>query len=358
MRCMMMAGALAAVFTSTAAAQNAETYYAGRRLTFLINFAPGGPTDIEGRLFARHVAKHIPGKPTFIVQNMDGAGGGAGVNYLGEVAPRDGTMVGYLSGSAWRYVTTKDTARTDFLSYRFVAYQPGTTVYFVRADVSPGLKTPADIIKGANLVIGGLSADSSKDLLLRLTADMLGLKYKYVTGYKSNSAARLAFQRGEINLFAESPPGYRSTVAPSLIASGEALPLFYNPGWNGTRMAQPAQVKDLDMPSFVEFYRKVKGEEPSGRLWDVYRQVLAVSGAMQRLVAFPPDAPEAAVRAFQQAVRKLETDREFAEEAAKLLEFVPDYEAGDTVQADVRRALTVPAADREWLAEYVRRSNR
>lgn len=357
MRCIMMAVALAAMSVS-ATAQTADSYYAGRRLTFLINFAPGGPTDIEGRLFARHVVKHIPGKPTFIIQNMDGAGGGAGVNYLGEVAPRDGSMIGYLSGSAWRYVTTKDTARTDFLSYRFVAYQPGTTVYFVRADVAPGLKTPADVVKGANIVIGGLSADSSKDLLLRLTADMLGLKYKYVTGYKSNFAARLAFQRGEINLFSESPPGYRAAVVPGLIATGEALPLFYNPGWNGTRMAQPAQVKDLDMPSFVDFYRKVKGEEPSGRLWDVYRQVLAVSGAMQRLVAFPPDAPEAAVRAFQQAVRRLEGDREFAAEAAKLLEFVPDYEASDTVQEEVRRALTVPAADREWLADYVRRGER
>ncbi len=53
----------------------AAEYYAGKRLTILINYAPGGPADIEGRFFAKHIAKHIAGKPTVIVQNKGGAGG-------------------------------------------------------------------------------------------------------------------------------------------------------------------------------------------------------------------------------------------------------------------------------------------
>src|SRR5467141_3630185 len=77
-----------------------DPYYKGKRLTVLINFAAGGPTDIEGRLFAKYLIKHIAGQPGIIVQNMDGAGGLIGAQYRGEIAPKDGTVLGYLSGSA------------------------------------------------------------------------------------------------------------------------------------------------------------------------------------------------------------------------------------------------------------------
>ena len=107
-----------------------DPFYKGKRITLLINFAAGGPTDIEGRLFARYLAKHIDGQPNVIVQNMDGAGGVIGAQYIGEVAPKDGTYVGYLSGTSWIYVSEPERWRVDFKAYEFVAYQPGTTVHF------------------------------------------------------------------------------------------------------------------------------------------------------------------------------------------------------------------------------------
>lgn len=335
-----------------------EQFYAGKRLTVLINFAPGGPTDIEGRLFARHVAKHLPGKPAIVVQNMAGAGGGVGTNYLGEIAPRDGSMVGYLTGAAWRYVNVREQSRVDFLTYRPVAYQPGTTVYYFRADTVSNYARPSDLLNASNLVIGGLSAESSKDMLLRLTLDMLGVKYKYVTGYKSNSDARLAFQRGEISVFSESPPGYRSVVEPALIAKGEAYPLFYDPGWNGARFSEPAQIKGLTLSSFPEFYKKAKGSDPSGKLWQMYLHILAVNGAMQRMVVYPPTTPDAAMQSMRLAIGKLETDEEYSREALKLVGFVPDYESSPSVEEDVRRALSIPGEDKEWLLNYVRSAPR
>src|SRR5262245_30932712 len=75
-----------------------EPFYKGKRLTVLVNYAAGGPTDIEGRLLAKHIARHIDGNPSVVVQNMDGAGGMVGTGYLGEVAPKDGTMLGYFTG--------------------------------------------------------------------------------------------------------------------------------------------------------------------------------------------------------------------------------------------------------------------
>ncbi|MBM4297011.1 MAG: hypothetical protein FJ143_04655, partial [Deltaproteobacteria bacterium] len=61
-------------------------YYQGKTVTFFINFSAGGPTDIEGRIVARHLARHVAGNPTVVVQNMSGGGGVTGINYLGERA--------------------------------------------------------------------------------------------------------------------------------------------------------------------------------------------------------------------------------------------------------------------------------
>ncbi len=79
----------------------AEPFYKGKRLTLLIGASSGGPTDIEGRLLAKYLGRHIDGQPAVLVQNKDGAGGVVGATFLGEVAPRDGSMLGYFSGTAW-----------------------------------------------------------------------------------------------------------------------------------------------------------------------------------------------------------------------------------------------------------------
>src|SRR5204862_6498180 len=70
-----------------------EPFYQGKRLTLLIGSAAGGPTDIEGRLFAKYLARHIDGRPSVMVQNRDGAGGLLGPLYLGDGGPRGGTLL-------------------------------------------------------------------------------------------------------------------------------------------------------------------------------------------------------------------------------------------------------------------------
>jgi tripartite-type tricarboxylate transporter receptor subunit TctC len=335
-----------------------EPIYKGKRLSVLVNFAVGGPTDIEGRLFAKHIAKHIDGQPPAIVQNMDGAGGLVGNSYLGEIAPKDGTMVGYFTGAAWLYATEPNKHRVDFRTYEFVAYQPGTTVYYVRTDVAPGMKEASDIVRAQGLVTGGLSADSSKDLLIRLTLDMLGVPFKYVTGYRSNQNARLALQQGEINFFAESPPGYRSVVEPSLVRNGQVIPLYYDPGWNGESISVPKQIEGLAILPFQELYRKIKGAAPSGKLWEVYLSSLAINAAMQRLVVLPPGSPQPAVTALRAAVLRLNDDPDFAQEAMSALGYVPGYEAGPDTNRQVRAALTVSPDIRAFVLDSIKNAKK
>jgi tripartite-type tricarboxylate transporter receptor subunit TctC len=348
--------ALACVAASVAEAD--EPFYKGKRLTLLSNYAAGGPTDVEARLLARHLGKHIDGNPTIIVQNMEGGGGLIAVNYLAEVAPKDGTVVGYLSGATWRQVTDPERFRVDFRTYEFVGYQPGTTVYFIRTDVPPGIKEPGDIAKAKGFVAGGLNADNSKDLLIRLTLDMLGVPYKYVTGYVSSASARLALQRGEIHLYAESPPSYRGVIEPTLVKSGEVIPLFYNEGYDGENFWVPKQVEGMPLLGFRDLYKKIKGTEPSGQLWDAYLSIISTNAAMQRMIAFAPGVPQAAVETMRAALLRLNDDPAFAEDATKAIGFVPDFKAGPDTNREVRKALSVRPETKAFLADYVKQAKK
>jgi tripartite-type tricarboxylate transporter receptor subunit TctC len=333
-------------------ARAAEPYYKGKRLTLLINFAAGGPTDIEGRLFAKYVVKHVEGSPSVIIQNMDGAGGVVGAQYLGEVAPRDGTFLGYLSGTAWPFVSEPERWRVDFKSYEFVAAAPGTTVHFVRTDVPPGMKEPTDIVKAKGLIAGGLSADTSKDLRLRLGLDMLGVPFQYVTGYRSSPAARLALQRGEINMFSESPPSYRAVVEPSLVKTGLALPVW----WDEVADPPPPQkqMEGLVIPSYPQLYRTIKGSLPSGRLWDAYQLLFDMNATLQRIIALPPGTPKAAYDAIRAGIEALATDKDFAAEARKSIEFVPEYVTAPNMSEKVQSLIVASPEMRTFINDYTR----
>ena len=347
------AGLCAAVLLAASSASAQQPYYKGKRLTVLVNFAAGGPADIESRIVAKHLVKHIDGQPSLVMQNMDGAGGLVGAQYLGEVAAKDGTVLGALTGTAWIYVSDPGRWRIDLRRYEFVARQPSTTVYFMRTDVAPGLKVPADLAKAQGVIVGGLSAELSKDLRLRLVLDLLGVPYQYVTGYRSSPAARLALQRGEINMYSESPPSYRSVVVPQLVTPGTAMGLFYDEA-DETPPVVLRQVDGLPIGSFLELYRKVKGTSPSGQMWDAYRTLHDMNATLLRVLALPPGAPPAAAAALRKAVERLRHDKEFAAEAMKVIEFVPEYETGPDIAEQVRAMLVVKPEMRTYINTYMR----
>jgi tripartite-type tricarboxylate transporter receptor subunit TctC len=347
--------AAVAAFGWMAGARADEPFYKGKQLTLLINFAPGGPTDVEGRLLAKHIVNHIDGNPLIIVQNKDGASGLVGAAYLGELGPKDGTMFGYLTGTSWNYLIDPAAFRVDFRSYDFIGTQPGNAVYYIRTDTPPGMKVPEDVMKAQGLVVGGLGADSSKDLLERLTFDMLGLKYRYVTGYRSSNTARLALQNGEINVHSESTPGYFGMVEPSLVKTGEVIPIWYDPSYDGTSFSRPKVMENSTIPSFPDFYKKVKGALPSGQMWDAYRTNLLVDASMLRMVAMPPNSPPAAVAALRKGLAGLNDDKDYAADAMKAMQFVPHYELGPNLDDVVRQRLTISPEMRTFITAYMKK---
>jgi hypothetical protein len=164
----------------------------------------------------------------------------------------------------------------------------------------------------------------------------------------------MALQQKEISFFSESPPGYRSVVEPSLVKNGQVIPTYYDPGWNGETLSVPKQVEGLTVLPFQELYRQIKGQPPSGPMWDVYLASLAINSAMQRLLVLPPNAPPAALQTLRAAVLKLNHDKAFAEDAQKTIGFVPEYVAGPDTNRQVRQAIVVKPEVRAFVADYLK----
>jgi tripartite-type tricarboxylate transporter receptor subunit TctC len=304
-----------------------KAFYEGKTLTFLINYDAGGPTDVEGRIIAKHLAKHIPGNPTLIVQNMGGGGGVTATNYLGEVSKADGLTLGYFTGALFRF-QLKEGTRVEASKYPFIGAVESVAVSYIRSDVPPGIKRAEDLIKAHRFKAGGLSTRSSKDVRFQLSFDLLGLQYDYVTGYNSSSIARLAVQRNEVQYHDETVPGYRTQVEPQMVKTGMVTPLYY------TDLVTPdGDVKSsADVPellSFTQYYRKVMGKSPSGIKYEALKAANMSSTNMQRALLLSPGSPAAATTAMRHAVEGLAKDEDFLAEAKKVMRFQPRFQIGE-----------------------------
>ncbi|MDC0033795.1 hypothetical protein OAJ57_04450 [Alphaproteobacteria bacterium] len=335
----------------------AKDFYKGKRVTVMINYSAGGPTDIEARLFARNIGKLIAGKPGVISKNMAGAGGTVATNYLGLKARKDGLTMGYFTAlaSTAAFKPLKDRGvRVDPESFELIATVAGSSYAYIRTDVAPGIKKPEDIMKTKGFTLLGLRSRSSLDLRERLVLDMLGLKYKYVTGYRGTSKARIAVLQGEGDYLTESQPSFRAKVIPTLVKTGKAIGLYFYPLDDGREIYSPANLsKGLPMLPFDKFYEKVKGKKPSGQLWQVFREVNRAGSMAQRSVILPPGAPKAAIAALRAAVHKLNKDSGYKADANKTVSFVPRFDVGPAAEKIMKASIKITEPTLEFLRGYI-----
>jgi len=343
-------GSFLAWAASSGAAE--KPFYEGKTLTVLINYAAGGPTDVEGRLLARHLGRHVAGQPNVIVQNISGAGGIIGTNYLGQVAKADGLTMGYFTGALFHQQVKNPALRTDLSKYAFISGIQGVTVSYIRSDVTPGIKRPADLLKAQRFRAGGLSNDSFKDVAFRLSFDLLGLQYDYVTGYNSSADARLAVQRNEVQYHDETLPGYRSQVEPSMVKPGLVTPLYYADLIDADGgVADSPDVPELQ--SFTKFYTQVVGKPPSGIKYEALKVANIAGTNMTRAMLLPPGAPKVAVAALKQAAASLSKDEEYLGDAVKVMRFRPRFEMGASGERLYQRATGISPDLAKFIRQFI-----
>jgi tripartite-type tricarboxylate transporter receptor subunit TctC len=312
--CSLTALALAGLLLWPGFAGAQKPYYQGKSLNLLVDFSAGGPTDIECRIYARHLKKHLAGDPRIIVTNRPGAGGRVAMNWFYGVAPRDGTIVGCMTAGTryqeWFLADPEAVGlKANMAEVIPVMFTPVVSVGAIRSDVAPGIKRPEDILKAKEWFAGGFTVESNKDLKFRSLFDLVGAQYGYVTGYPGAADLLGAFQRKEIDYVDGSTPFYLSMVKP-IVNDGGAVPLWYS---------SPKEIPEI-RPGYKadDFVRKLAGKEPSGPLWQLFQM-----GDSYRMIMFPPKVPQEAIQAMRSAFESLAKDRAFLEEYRKIVGIPP-----------------------------------
>ena len=331
--------------------------YQGKTLNIVINFAAGGPTDIESRIFAKHLSRHIPGNPSIMIQNMGGGGGLTAVNYIGEVAKADGFTAAYFTGSLFQHQIKDSALRVDLGKFGFVTGVHGVTVSYIRADVAPGMKKPSDFVKAQKFRAAGLGVSSSKDVRFRLSFDLLGLKYDYVTGYNNSSDARLAVQRNEAQYHDETLPAYRTQVEPNMVKPGMVIPLYY------TDLVAPSGeiLASRDVPElqpFTYYYKEIFGKLPSGIKYEALKAANMSSTNMTRMVLLPPKTPAESIAILRKAFDSLAKDQDFLQDAIATMRFQPRFEVGDAGERLFKQASAASPEVVNFLRKYIDEANR
>jgi tripartite-type tricarboxylate transporter receptor subunit TctC len=194
----LIAGALLAGSAAPASAQTIADFYKGKRVNLVIGYGTGGGYDFYARLLARFIGDHIPGKPTIVAQNMPGAGSRGAANWLYNVAPKDGTaiaMIGQatpLDQALGQPGIQFDVRRFNWIGNMVVV----NNLLFVSAKT--GVATIAEARK-TPLAIGSTGASSPSVLYPQVSNNLLGTKFKIVSGYPGGGDINLAVERGEVD---------------------------------------------------------------------------------------------------------------------------------------------------------------
>src|SRR5262252_6623998 len=189
--------ALALAHIPSARAQSVADFYRGKSIDLDIGYSVGGGYDLYARLIARRLGGHIPGNPTVVPKNMEGAGSLRLANYLYAAAPNDGTVIGATSrGAAFDPLFGETGARFDGSKISWVG-SANNEVSVCVALASSGI-TKFDDLYTKPLAIGSTGAADDTYQFPALVNAVLGTKFKIVTGYPGGNDVTLALERGEV----------------------------------------------------------------------------------------------------------------------------------------------------------------
>ncbi len=187
--------ALALTGYATTSSAIADDFYKGKTVSLIIGSGAGGGYDTYSRVLARHMSKHIPGKPKIVPQNMQGAASIKAANYLYKNAPQDGTVFGAVFNTLpVQPIIGRKGAKYDPKKFNWIG-SIGKHQNLCATWHQSSVKS-IDDAKKQRVVVAATSPASNSSIFPTFLNKSVGTKFKVITGYKT-SAARLAVTRRE-----------------------------------------------------------------------------------------------------------------------------------------------------------------
>jgi tripartite-type tricarboxylate transporter receptor subunit TctC len=256
----------AASGAATAQSDTVAEFYKGKTVTVVSAGSAGGAHGVYAQLITAHIKKHLPGDPTIIIQYMPGAGGNKAMNYLFNATRDDGTYLG---------VPLQDLVFSARIGVKAVKYDPTKAHYLGGADVT---RTTVTVMKASGIdsleearqkeVLMGASGKSAQPYMIPIVLnEVLGTKFRVVTGYAGINGMHLAMERGEVHGRATSWQSITSTkkawIENGMIVNLLTVAMEREPDLPDV----PALAELVTKPDDVALIRLLAGSSVHGRAW-------------------------------------------------------------------------------------------
>jgi len=288
------------LFAKPATAQ--ESYYKGRTVRIIVGASAGGGYDTYSRTIARHIGKHIPGNPTFVVDNMPGAGFLISANYMYKIAKPDGLTIGHFIGGLFlQQLLEKPGIEFDARRFEYIGV-PTQDNYALGISKAIGITSMDQWLSSKTVVkLGGVGVGSATDDIPKVLAATIGLPMQLVTGFKGTADVRLAFNSGEVQGVCNSLESFRATWRNELDSGNLVIVL------------QTVAKRHPEFPNVPLAIEYAKTDEAKRLVNALVHSV----GPTARPYVLPPKTPKEQVVTLRNAFMQTMKDPEFLAEAAK-----------------------------------------
>ena len=314
--------------------QSVEEFYRGRKIDLVIGYSPGGTYDLYARLVARHLGRHIPGKPLIVPRNMPGAGSRTAATWLYNIAPRDGTVLATADQSLSLQQAAGDTRlKFDTTKFSYIGnpnIENNTTVTWHAS----GVKTIEDA-KRREVTMGATGGSTSSQYPKAMNA-LLGTKFRIILGYPGGNDINLAMERGEVDGRGSNSWASWKATRPHWLAENKI-----------NILVQIGLKKAPDLPGVPLLMELAANAEDRALL-----RLLSASTQIGRPIFSTPGVPAERVEALRAAFEAMLRDPAFLQEA-KRENFDIDPVSGEAMQKLVEEMVAVPKAQGERLRRII-----
>lgn len=316
-----MIGLLAA---APAGAETVEEFYKGRQVTVIFTGATGSLYDISARMVTKHMAEHLPGKPTMVVKAMTGGGHLIGSQWLYNAAPRDGSVLASIGEAIpLTQVLEPEKVKFDVAKFNWIG-NPSSSNLVLSMWHESGIKTIEDA-RQREAIVGAGGPTSPSGQIPQVLNNVLGTRFKVIVGFPSTQID-LAMERREVDGRGSAQWSYWKAMRPQWVQQGTLNHLVQ---W-GLRRAP-------DMPNVPLLTDLARN--------DVERQIFALMSStviVGRPILTTQDVPSDRVLALREAFAKAMKDPAFLDEAAKSKIDI-DPILGDELQRVIAGVVATPA---------------
>jgi len=323
-----------------AQADPVEEFYRGKQMQFVIRTAVGGDYDQYSRLLARNLSRHIPGHPIILPINMPGGGGITAANFVGQSAPKDGTVLTMVSQGLPidQALNLNKSLRVDLREFNWIGNVVNANQLLVVWHTSP-IRSIEDARK-RETTIGATGAGSVSSQLPSFYNYVLKTRFKIIMGYQSGQEIDLSIERGEVEgRGTNTYTGYMASK-PHYLTRNLIIPLVQVGSQREAELPHVPLLTDMDVPA---------QDRP---LLEFISKAITVG----RPVATTPQVPKERVEALRLAFDKTLLDPIFIEEARRENAEIRPMN-GVTLAKIIHELIETPAPIRHRIKEAIEDRN-